>query len=56
MGKCGCSGGTVYGLGAIGSLVYFLQQSTTFVEGLVGLGKAIFWPAFLVYEMFGYVS
>lgn len=46
-------GEAVYGLGMIGALVYFIQTSTTILEGLLGIIKAILWPAFLVYEAFG---
>lgn len=42
--------GAVYGLGLIGALVYFIQQATTFQEGLVGVLKALVWPALLVYK------
>lgn len=48
----GGAGGAVYGLGFIGALVYFVQHSTTFVDGLIGLLKAIVWPALLVYRVF----
>ncbi len=53
--KChcgGCSGG-VYFLGFLGSLVYYIQQSSTFGEGFVGFLKALVWPAFLVYKLLG---
>lgn len=42
-------GDAVYGLGFIGSAVYFLQHATSFWLVLVGLFKSAFWPAFLVY-------
>ena len=41
--------GAVYGLGFIGALVYFVGQSTTFWMGVVGILKAIVWPAYAVY-------
>lgn len=47
---CG-GGGAVYGLGLIGSAVYFIQHSATFWEGVVGIGKAILWPAFLIHRV-----
>jgi hypothetical protein len=52
---CGCGkcGGGVYFLGFIGSAVYYLQQSTGFWQGVVGILKAIVWPAFLVFKMLG---
>ena len=43
-------GGPVYGLGFIGALVYFIQQADGFWMGVLGVLKAIVWPAFLVYE------
>jgi hypothetical protein len=49
-GNCGMSSG-VYGLGFIGAAVYFIQSATGFWIGVLGVGKAIVWPAFLVYKM-----
>ncbi len=48
-GSCGPSG-AVYGLGFFGAALYFIQQATSFWTGVVGLLKALAWPAFLVYE------
>lgn len=45
-------GGAVYGLGLIGSLVYFWQQANGFWDHIVGILKALVWPAFLVYDAF----
>jgi hypothetical protein len=42
--------GAVYGLGLIGAAIYFISQATTFWIGVIGILKAIVWPAFLVYE------
>jgi len=44
-------GGAVYGLGLIGALVYYLQHATSFTEGLLGVLKAIVWPALLIYKI-----
>jgi hypothetical protein len=41
---------TVYGLGFLGALVYYIGHATTVWVGLLGVGKAVFWPALLVYE------
>lgn len=49
--RVGGGGEAVYGLGLIGALFYFLQHVTTVWEGLVGISKAIVWPAFLVYKL-----
>ncbi|MCX6704507.1 MAG: hypothetical protein NTZ07_03640 [Candidatus Woesebacteria bacterium] len=40
----------VYGLGFIGALIYFIQNAHSFGEGLLGILKAIVWPAFVVYN------
>ncbi len=42
---------SVYGLGFIGALVYFLGRANNFQEGVIGFLKAIVWPAILVYEI-----
>ncbi len=46
------SSGAVYGLGLIGAAIYFISHATGFWSILVGLLKAMVWPAFLVYEAF----
>jgi hypothetical protein len=42
--------GAVYGLGLVGALVYFLSQAANFETGLIGVLKALVWPAYLVYD------
>ena len=46
---CGC-GGAVYGLGFVGSAIYYISTATGFWMGVLGVLKSIVWPAFLVYE------
>ncbi len=41
----------VYGLGLIGALVYYIQHATTFGMGVLGVLKAIVWPAMLIYQV-----
>ena len=48
----GGSADSVYGLGFIGALVYFIGQAKDLREGVIGFFKAIVWPAILVYEIF----
>lgn len=51
--KSSCSsGGAVYGLGFLGSAIYYVSTATSFWAGAFGIIKAIFWPAILVYEFF----
>lgn len=52
-GKMGGGTGQVYGLGLIGALVYYIQEADTFWMGVLGILKAIIWPAFLVYKLLG---
>ncbi|MDD4921744.1 MAG: hypothetical protein PHS30_04595 [Bacteroidales bacterium] len=46
------SSGAVYGLGFIGAAVYFIMHATTFWAGVLGILKAIVWPAIFVFETF----
>jgi hypothetical protein len=45
-------GGAVFGLGLVGAFVWFWQEAEGLGEHLVGVLKALVWPAFLVYEAF----
>ncbi len=49
-GNNNCASNAIYGLGLIGSLVYFLQNSHNFGAILLGIGKAIIWPAILIFK------
>lgn len=40
----------VYGLGLIGAAVYYIGHATSFGMGVLGLLKALVWPAMLVYH------
>lgn len=44
------SASAVYGLGFIGAVVYYIGTATGFWMGVLGVLKAIVWPAILVYE------
>lgn len=48
--------GGAYGLGFIGAAVYFIQHATSFGMGFIGLLKALVWPAFLVYQLMGFLK
>lgn len=52
---CGC-GGAIYGLGFLGSAVYYISAATGFWMGVLGILKAIVWPAFLVYEALKFLA
>jgi hypothetical protein len=48
--------GAVYCLGLIGALVYYIQQADGFWMGVVGVLKALVWPAFLVYKLLQFLN
>lgn len=47
------TGGAVYGLGFIGAAIFYIQHASGFWAGVVGILKALVWPAFLVYKLLG---
>ena len=47
----GACGGGIYFLGFLGAVIYYIQQASSFWMGVLGILKAIVWPAFLVYEL-----
>lgn len=56
-GRSGGGGGNaVYGLGLIGALVYYIREADGFWEGVVGVLKAIVWPAFVVYDLLKFLA
>lgn len=52
-GKPNADCGIVYGLGFIGAAIYYVSNATSFWGGVLGLLKAIVWPAMLVYKLLG---
>jgi hypothetical protein len=60
--KCGgmqiCSGqnGAGYGLGLIGAAVYYISTASGFWMGVLGVLKALVWPAFLVYGLLKFLG
>lgn len=48
--------GSSYGLGFLGAAVYYVSQADTFWMGVLGILKALVWPAFLVYGLFKYLG
>ena len=43
-------GGFFYFLGFLGAAIYFVSQANDFWAGVLGVIKAIVWPAFLVFD------
>lgn len=56
--KCGkrsvCGG--VYGVGFIGAAIYYISTASGFWMGVLGVLKALVWPAILVYKLLGFVG
>ena len=50
---CGSAGsGTIYALGVLGAIIYYLQNTAGVAAVLLGIIKAFFWPAFFVFELY----
>jgi len=52
---CGC-GGAFYGLGFVGSSIYYISTASSFWMGFLGFLKAIVWPAFLIFELMKFLG
>lgn len=48
--KSGGASNTIYALGFIGAIIYYWQHAATFWLGVLGIFKALVWPAILVYQ------
>ena len=46
----------VYGLGFIGAAIYYISTANGFWAGVLGLLKAIVWPAFLIHKLLGFLQ
>ena len=49
-------GGAFYGLGLIGSLVYFIQSAHSFWDGVYGVFQSLVWPAYFAYGIFHHLK
>lgn len=56
MSKCSGAFGGGYGLGFLAAAVYYIQQADSFWIGVLGVLKALIWPAFLVYKLFQFLG
>lgn len=57
--KCGRSGAvssSIYGLGFIGAVIYYLQHASGFWDGVLGIFKALVWPAVLIYKLMEFLG
>jgi len=51
---CGAGCGGIYGLGFLGAAIYYISTASGFWVGVLGVLKAIVWPAFIVYNLLKY--
>ena len=54
--NCSSCGGAGYFVGFIGAAVYYISTASGFWNGVLGLLKALVWPAFLVYELLKFLA
>lgn len=50
------SSSVLYGLGFLGAAIYYISTATSVVVGVLGVLKAIVWPAFPVFELFQFLE
>ncbi len=48
--------GTIYGLGLIGAVIYYISTANSFWLGVLGFLKALIWPTFLVHELLKFLG
>jgi hypothetical protein len=51
-GGAAAGSGALYGLGIFGAWVWFWQQADGLWEHLLAILEGLFWPAFMVYQVF----
>ena len=54
--SCGGCSGFGYFMGFIGAAVYYISTATGFWVGVLGVLKAIVWPAFVVFELLKFLG
>lgn len=45
-------GGAIYGIGIFGAWVWFFQQADSFLGYVWAFFQGVFWPAFMVHDVF----
>ena len=53
---CNSCGGAFYGFGFIGAVIYYISTAPSFWMGVLGVLKAIVWPAFLIFELLKFLG
>jgi len=53
---CSGRGGGFYFLGFLGAAIYYISTATGFWNGVLGVLKAIVWPAFVVFKLLKFLA
>jgi hypothetical protein len=48
--------GAIFGLAFIGALVYYIMHAASFWMGVLGVLKALVWPAMLVFKLLEFLK
>ena len=56
MSSCGGCSGFGYFMGFLGAAIYYISTATGFWVGVLGVLKAIVWPAFVVFEIMKFLG
>jgi hypothetical protein len=54
--SCKSGGSAIYGVGFLGAVIYYFSTATGFWVGVLGLLKALVWPAMLVFELMKFLG
>lgn len=52
----GGGAGAVYGMGLIGAWIFYFKHATTTKERVKAFFKGLVWPAFVVYDLMGFLE
>jgi hypothetical protein len=55
-GGAAAGAGAIYGLGVFGALAWFWQQADGFWEYAFAIVQGLFWPAWMVYDVFEFLA
>lgn len=55
-GGAAAGGQAVYGLGMIGAFVYYMQHAHDFGAVILGILKALVWPAFVIHQLMRFLQ
>lgn len=53
---CGNFGCGAYGLAFLGAAIYYIQHADTFWLGVLGVLKALVWPALVIYKLLEFLK